>query len=88
MKLSIIYFENLERPWLLKREDGEYEQHCHFKTKKDAHRIKHLIEINKYPGKKDEKYAMQRILTEEEFKKLDKKQRYYNNSCLKSVNYR
>ena len=79
MKLSIKFKPSCEeRPWLLKREGGEYEQHAHLKTKKDAIKIRNLIDIGKYPYCKDYKIAMQRILTEEEFKKLDKKQRYFN----------
>ena len=71
----------MERCRLLKREYGEYEQHAHFFTKKDAIKVRKLIDMNKYPyGKKQSeyKYAMKRLLTEEEFKKLRKKQRYYN----------
>lgn len=77
--------EDFERPWLLKRENGEYSQHAHFETKKDAKRVAHLINIEKYPTNKKEKYAMQRILTEEEFKKLDKKDRYFNPACKKCI---
>lgn len=34
MKLSIIYYSKMDRPWLLKREHGSYEQHAHFLPKK------------------------------------------------------
>ncbi len=78
MKLSIKYTEHLERPWLLKREGGAYEQHAHFYTKKEAELCRHLIDIKKYPTNKKYKIAMQRLLSEEEFKKLNKKQRYFN----------
>lgn len=78
MKFSIMYFEGFERPWLLKRDEGTYSQHSHFKTKKEAERVKCLLENNRYPKNKKEKYAMQRLLTEEEFKRLNKKQRYIN----------
>ena len=79
MKLTIKYYPKLpERKWLLKREGGAYEQHAHFLCKKDAENVRRLIDENKYPYNKKYKIAMQRILTEEEFKKLDKKQRYYN----------
>ena len=79
MKLSIKFKPSCEeRPWLLKREGGEYEQHAHLKTKKDAIKVRNLIDIGKYPYCKDYKIAMQRILTEEENKKLDKKERYFN----------
>lgn len=78
MKLSIIYYPKMERPWMLKRECGKYNQHAHFFEKKDAVKCRELIDRNKYPYNPDYRYAMKRILTEEEFKKLRKKQRYYN----------
>lgn len=62
---------------MLIREGGAYEQHAHFLCKKDALNVRRLIDSNKYPYNKKYKLAMQRILTEE-FKKLRKKQRYYN----------
>lgn len=77
--------EDFERPWLLKRGDGDYSQHAHFETKKDAERVAHLIYIEKYPTNKKEKFAMQRILTEEEFKKLDKKDKYFNPGCKRCI---
>lgn len=81
MKLSIKYKPKcFDRPWLIKREGGEYSQHAHLKSKKDAEKVRRLIDIGKYPYNKDFKIAMQRLLTEEEFKKLDKKSRYVNYS--------
>ena len=83
MKLSIKYKPKcFERPWLIKREGGAYKQHAHLKTKKDAEKVRRLIDIGKYPYNKDFKIAMQRLLTEEEFKKLDKKSRYVNYSKI------
>ena len=78
MQISIKYLESLERPWLVKRVHGSYEQHAHMYTRKDAVKIRELIDANKYPYCREYKIAMQRLLTEEEFKQLDKKQRYYN----------
>ena len=79
MKLTIRYYPKLpKRKWLLKREGGTYEQYAHFLYKKDAENVRRLIDSNKYPYNKKYKLAMQRMLTEEEFKKLDKKQRYCN----------
>ena len=78
MKLTIKYYPKLpKRKWMLIREGGAYEQHAHFLCKKDALNVRRLIDSNKYPYNKKYKLAMQRILTEE-FKKLRKKQRYYN----------
>lgn len=80
IKLSIKYLKGFERPWLLKRDRGKHKQHAHFYTKKDAVKVRNLIDCNKYPFCKEYKIAMQRILTEEEFKALNKKQRYINNN--------
>lgn len=78
MQLTIKYIDDYERPWLIKREHGEYEQHAHCFTKKDAEKIRTLIDCNKYPHRKEYRFAVQRLLTAEEFKKLKKKDRYYN----------
>lgn len=81
MKLSIKFKPRCdERPWLLVRVGGEYSQHAHLKSKSDCIKVRHLIDINKYPYNKDFKIAMQRLLTEEEFKNLEKHQRYYNSN--------
>lgn len=79
MRLSIVYKPHCpERPWLIRREGGRYSQHAHMLTKKDAEKVRTLIDLGKYPYSKDFKVAMQRLLTEEEFKGLKKKQRYFN----------
>lgn len=67
-----------ERPWLIVREDGEYSQHAHLRTKKEALKVRNLIDRWVYPYNKNYKTAIQRLLTEEEFKSLDKKDRYFN----------
>lgn len=67
-----------ERPWLIVREDGEYSQHAHMRTKKEALKVRNLIDRWVYPYNKNYKTAIQRLLTEEEFKSLDKKDRYFN----------
>lgn len=67
-----------ERPWLIVREDGEYSQHAHMRTKKEALKVRNLIDHWVYPYNKNYKTAIQRLLTEEEFKSLDKKDRYFN----------
>lgn len=67
-----------ERPWLIVREDGEYSQHAHMRTKKEALKVRNLIDRWVYPYNKNYKTAIKRLLTEEEFKSLDKKDRYFN----------
>lgn len=71
-----------ERLWLISREDGEYEQHAHLRTKKEALKVRNLIDRWVYPYNKNYKIAVQRLLTEEEFKSLDKKDRYFNRRKL------
>lgn len=79
MKLSIKFKPRCdERPWLLVRVGGKYEQHAHLKSKRDAIRIRNLIDAWRYPYCPEYKVAMKRLLTEEEFKSLDKKLRYFN----------
>ncbi|MDD7319288.1 MAG: hypothetical protein PUG74_11550 [Prevotellaceae bacterium] len=79
MKLEIKFKPTCEeRPWLIKRVGGKYEQHAHLRTKKDALKVRNLIDCGKYPYNKKYKIAIQRLLTEEEFKSLDKKDRYFN----------
>lgn len=78
MKLSIIYYPKMKRPRLLKREHGEYEQHAHFYTKKEATKCRKIIDSMVYPREKKYLIAVRRILTEEEFKKLNKRPRYCN----------
>lgn len=68
----------MERPWLIVREHGAYEQHAHMHTRKDAESVRRLIDCGRYPHCREYKMAMQRLLSEEEFKALDKKQRYFN----------
>lgn len=46
MKLSIKYFPQIERSYLLKREHGLYEQRAHFYCYKDADMCRKLIDAN------------------------------------------
>lgn len=54
------------------RKGETYNQHAYFLCKKDAQNVRRLIDSDKYPYNKKYKIAMQRLLTEEEFKKLRK----------------
>lgn len=79
MKLIIKYKPTCkERPWLIKRAYGTYKQHAHLRTKKEALKVRNIIDRWVYPYNKNYKIAVQRLLTEEEFKSLDKKDRYFN----------
>lgn len=81
MKLTIIHYPKMNRAWLLKREQGEHSQHAHFFTRKEAECCRRLIDAGKYPREEKYRIAMQRILTEEEFKRLNKKPRYHKQNC-------
>lgn len=81
MKLSIVYLPKLHRPWLLRREHGEYCQHAHFFTKKEALCCRRLIDANKFPREEKYRIAMQRLLTDKEYKGLNKKPRFYKRNC-------
>lgn len=52
MKLTIKHYPKLERPWLLKREHGDYDQHAHFYTEKEAKCCRRLIDQGRYPYEK------------------------------------
>ena len=81
MKLDIKYKPTCkERPWLIVRAGGEYEQHAHMHTKKEAMLVRNIIDRWVYPYNKNLKIAVRRLLTEEEFKSLDKKQIYFNSN--------
>lgn len=81
MKLDIKYKPTCkERPWLIVRVGGEYEQHAHMHTRKEAMLVRNIIDRWVYPYNKNLKIAVRRLLTEEEFKSLDKKQRYFNSN--------
>lgn len=43
-------------------------------------RVRRLIDASKYPYNKDYRIAMQRILTKEEWGRLNKKERYFNSN--------
>lgn len=74
MKLTIKYKPNCKgRPWLLRRDHGEYSQHAHFYTKKEAVYCRNLIDTWQYPHCMKYKIAMQRLLSDKEFKTLSKK---------------
>lgn len=70
----------MNRPWLIVRVGGTYEQHAHLKTRKDAERVRALIDAGRYPYSKEYRVALSRLLTEEEYRGLKKKPRYYNQS--------
>lgn len=79
MKISIKYKPRCEeRPWLIAVEGGEYSQHAHMRTRDDALRVRALIDAWRYPYCREYKTAMLRLLGEEEFKTLKKRDRYFN----------
>ena len=84
IELDIEVYDNFTKPYLLKRVDGTYEQHCHFENKQDALDCIHIIQNGLSPKNKKQAKQLKRLLTDEEFKRLNKKEKYYNqNYCMK-----
>ena len=72
MKLSIRYKPRcFDRPWLIKRVNGKYGQHAHMKSKKDAVKLRNLLDKNLMPYSDDFKVVAKRLLTDKEFKRLE-----------------
>lgn len=71
MKLSIRYKPRCyDRPWLIKRVNGKYGQHAHMRRKKDAVKLRNLLDKNLMPYSEEFKIAAKRLLSEKEYKKL------------------
>ena len=43
----------INRPWLIKRVGGEYDQHAHMQSKVDCDHVIRLMKANKLPDYKD-----------------------------------
>lgn len=72
MKLSIRYKPRCyDRPWLIKRVNGKYGQHAHMRRKKDAVKLRNLLDKNLLPYSEEFKIAAKRLLSEKEYKKLE-----------------
>lgn len=72
MKLSIRYKPRCyDRPWLIKRVNGKYGQHAHMRRKKDAVKLRNLLDKNLLPYSEEFKTAARRLLSEKEYKKLE-----------------
>ena len=72
MKLSIRYKPRCyDRPWLIKRVNGKYRQHAHMRRKKDAVKLRNLLDKNLMPYSEEFKIAARRLLSEKEYKKLE-----------------
>lgn len=82
MKLSIRYKPRcIDRPWLIKRVNGKYGQHAHVKSKRDAVKLRNLLDKNLMPYSEEFKTAAKRLLSEKEFKKLENS----NSKAYKSI---
>lgn len=72
MKLSIRYKPRcIDRPWLIKRVNGKYGQHAHMRRKKDAVKLRNLLDKNLMPYSEEFKIVAKRLLSEKEYKKLE-----------------
>lgn len=77
IKLSIRRLTSrMDRLSRIVRERGFYNQHAHTHMRRDA--VCRLIDSGRYPHCKEYKTVMRWLLSEEEFKMLDKKPRYFN----------
>lgn len=72
MKLSIRYKPRCyDRPWLIKRVNGKYGQHAHMRRKKDAVKLRNLLDKNLMPYSEEFKIAARRLFSEKEYKNLE-----------------
>lgn len=78
LELEVKYIAQYERPYLIKRVNGEWDQHAHLCRKKDIKKLKGYIIRNELPDDKELRTAMWRLMTAKEFKGLKRKQKYYN----------
>lgn len=82
MKLSIRYKPRcIDRPWLIKRVNGKYGQHAHMKSKRDAVKLRNLLDKNLMPYSEEFRTAAKRLLSEKESKKLENS----NSKAYKSI---
>lgn len=83
MKLSIRYKPRCyDRPWLIKRVNGKYGQHAHMRRKKDAVKLRNLLDKNLMPYSEEFKIAARRLLSEKEYKKHENS----SNKACKGIN--
>lgn len=80
MNIQIRYIEGYERPWLIKRVNGKYEQHAHMRCHRDAVKVRNCINNKRYCKDKDIFNALRRLLTDKEFRELNRKEKYYKNN--------
>lgn len=64
--------------YIVRRVDGEYKQHAHISTMKGCKKLIGYIHSNTLPFSRYLQISCQRLLTEDEYRQLRKKQRYYN----------
>ena len=65
--------------WIVKRINGAYRQHAHFKDEEGCERLLKFLKANKLPYNKYYRGSCKRLLTNNEYKNLKpSKDRYYN----------
>lgn len=64
--------------YIVRRVDGEYSQHAHLSSMKGCKLLIRLIHTNTLPSSRYLQESCRRLLSEDEYKRLRKKQRYYN----------
>lgn len=81
IEFDIKFYDNFNKPYLLKRVNGTYDQHCHFEEEKDALDCIRIIQNGLRPKDKNQANQIKRLLTDKEFLRLNKKEKYYNQNC-------
>lgn len=81
IEFDIQVYDNFEKPYLLKRVNGTYDQHCHFEEEQHALDCIRVIQNGLRPKDKNQANQIKRLLTDKEFLRLNKKERYYNQNC-------
>ena len=76
IKLDIEVYDNFEKPYLLKRINGTYKQHCHYENEQDALDCIRIIQNGLSPKNKKQANQIKRLLTDKEFLRLNKKENF------------
>ena len=79
LQIQFDIIKDSSRGYIVKRIDGDYEQHAHVSTLNGCRLLINLIHKGMMPTSKYLQDSARRLLTEEEYKSLrQKKQRYVN----------
>ena len=83
-----LILEKESKDYVIKRVDGTYQQHSHYKDKREAEKLIEYLEKGKRPIRRYDQIAAKRLLTKEEYEALKvqkRKQMYYNVGVKKNL---